>query len=223
MVKTATSGSDRGMRLVREESALLKNIRLARSEAANAFGSGQLLIEKAVVDARHVEMQVFGDRHGNVVHLGARDCSIQRRNQKVVEESPSPAVDDALRLKIGAVAVHHVGAGTVDFLLALDGAFYFLEMNTRLLRAVEETQLLGVTSNRDYLHAVLATEVFADGGFDTSFVGKHFLQQRIARHAPRHDTCWWQPSRCILMTRSGWRQNVRSLQNCWAGTARSRR
>lgn len=105
MVKAATSGGGRGMRLVREESTLLENIRSARSEAANAFGSGQLLIEKTVVDARHVEIQVFGDRHGNVIHLSERDCSIQRRNQKVVEESPSPAVDDALRLKIGAVAV----------------------------------------------------------------------------------------------------------------------
>ncbi len=138
MVKAAEGGGGRGMRLVHDAAALLENIRSARSEAANAFGSGQLLIEKAVVDARHVEIQVFGDRHGNVVHLGERDCSIQRRNQKVVEEAPSPAVDDALRLKMGAAAVaaakavNYVGAGTVEFLLDCDRNFYFLEMNTRL-------------------------------------------------------------------------------------------
>jgi geranyl-CoA carboxylase alpha subunit len=110
----------------------------ARSEAEGAFGNGQLLLERAVVGARHVEIQVFGDRHGNVVHLGERDCSIQRRNQKVVEESPSPAVSDELRRAMGeaavraARAVRYVGAGTVEFLLAGDGQFYFLEMNTRL-------------------------------------------------------------------------------------------
>ncbi|TAJ53619.1 MAG: ATP-grasp domain-containing protein [Nevskiaceae bacterium] len=138
MVKAAAGGGGRGMRLVFEEAALLENIRSARSEAENAFGSGQLLIEKAVMNARHVEIQVFGDRHGNVVHFGERDCSVQRRNQKVVEEAPSPAVDDALRLKMGAAAVaaakavNYVGAGTVEFMLARDGQFYFLEMNTRL-------------------------------------------------------------------------------------------
>jgi geranyl-CoA carboxylase alpha subunit len=138
MVKAAAGGGGRGMRLVHEAAALLENIRSARSESANAFGSGQLLIEKAVVDARHVEIQVFGDRHGQVIHLGERDCSIQRRNQKVVEEAPSPAVDQALRLKMGAAAVaaakavNYVGAGTVEFLLGSDGSFYFLEMNTRL-------------------------------------------------------------------------------------------
>lgn len=138
MVKAAAGGGGRGMRLVHDEAQLGDAIASARSEASNAFGSGQLLIEKAVIDARHVEIQIFGDRHGNVVHLGERDCSIQRRNQKVVEEAPSPAVDDALRARMGeaavaaAKAVNYVGAGTVEFLLAADGAFYFLEMNTRL-------------------------------------------------------------------------------------------
>ena len=138
MVKAAAGGGGRGMRLVHDQAELAAAIASARSEAANAFGSGQLLIEKAVIDARHVEIQVFGDRHGTVVHLGERDCSIQRRNQKVVEEAPSPAVDAALRQRMGAAAVaaakavNYVGAGTVEFLLAKDGAFYFLEMNTRL-------------------------------------------------------------------------------------------
>ena len=138
MIKAAAGGGGRGMRLVHEAAALLSSIQSARSEATNAFGDGQLLIEKAVVDARHVEIQVFGDRHGRVVHLGERDCSVQRRNQKVVEEAPSPAVGDDLRLRMGAAAVaaaravNYVGAGTVEFMLAGDGQFYFLEMNTRL-------------------------------------------------------------------------------------------
>src|SRR3546814_7401444 len=93
MVKAAAGGGGRGMRLVHDEAELATAITSARSEASNAFGSGQLLIEKAVVDARHVEIQVFGDRHGHVVHFGERDCSVQRRNQKVVEEAPIPAVD----------------------------------------------------------------------------------------------------------------------------------
>ncbi|MGH8460535.1 MAG: acetyl/propionyl/methylcrotonyl-CoA carboxylase subunit alpha [Stenotrophobium sp.] len=138
MIKAAAGGGGRGMRLVHEAGELLANIQSARSEAGNAFGSGQLLIEKAVMDARHVEIQVFGDRHGNVIHFGERDCSVQRRNQKVVEEAPSPAVDESLRLKMGAAAVaaakavNYVGAGTVEFMLARDRQFYFLEMNTRL-------------------------------------------------------------------------------------------
>ncbi len=138
MVKAAAGGGGRGMRRVVDAASLAESIRSARSEARNAFGDGQLLIEKAVVDARHVEIQVFGDRHGGLVHLGERECSVQRRNQKVVEEAPSPAVDVALRARMGeaavaaARAVNYVGAGTVEFLLGADGQFYFLEMNTRL-------------------------------------------------------------------------------------------
>ena len=138
MVKAAAGGGGRGMRLVTEEGKLQEAIQSARSEAKSAFGNGELLIEKAVVDARHVEIQVFGDSHGNVVYIGERDCSVQRRNQKVVEESPSPAVDEELRVAMGeaavaaAKAVDYVGAGTVEFLLGKDQAFYFLEMNTRL-------------------------------------------------------------------------------------------
>ena len=111
----------------------------ARREAESAFGSGELILEKAVVDARHVEIQVFADAHGNVIHLGERDCSVQRRHQKVIEEAPSPAVDADLRDAHGrrrrrrrAQAIGYRGAGTVEFLLGADGAFYFLEMNTRL-------------------------------------------------------------------------------------------
>lgn len=138
MVKAAAGGGGRGMRLVLEAQQLPAAIASARSEAAAAFGDGRLLIERAVMNGRHVEVQVFGDRHGNIVHLGERDCSVQRRHQKVVEECPSPAVDEALRARMGAAAVaaaqavRYVGAGTVEFMLAKDGQFYFLEMNTRL-------------------------------------------------------------------------------------------
>ncbi|HEY0137362.1 MAG TPA: acetyl-CoA carboxylase biotin carboxylase subunit, partial [Nannocystis sp.] len=138
LIKAAAGGGGRGMRKVTAESELTAAIRSARSEAASAFGSGELIVERAIVDGRHVEIQVFGDTHGNVIHLGERDCSVQRRHQKVVEESPSPAVDAALRERMGAAAVaaartiDYVGAGTVEFMLDASGEFYFLEMNTRL-------------------------------------------------------------------------------------------
>ena len=138
MVKAAAGGGGRGMRLVERDADLLEAIRTARAEAESAFGSGELILEKAVVDARHVEIQVFADAHGNVIHLGERDCSVQRRHQKVIEEAPSPAVNADLRNRMGAAAVAaartigYRGAGTVEFLLGADGAFYFLEMNTRL-------------------------------------------------------------------------------------------
>ena len=127
---------------------LASAIELARAEAQNAFGSGDLIIEKAVVNARHVEVQVFADRHGNTVHLGERDCSVQRRHQKVVEEAPCPVMTVELREAMGAAAVeaakavNYEGAGTVEFLLAEDGAFYFLEMNTRLQVEHPVTELI---------------------------------------------------------------------------------
>ncbi|MES2226543.1 MAG: acetyl-CoA carboxylase biotin carboxylase subunit [Pseudomonadota bacterium] len=138
MVKAAAGGGGRGMRLVADLAELPAALATARSEAANAFGSDELILERAVVEPRHVEVQVFADRHGQVIHLGERDCSIQRRHQKVFEEAPSPAVDAALRERMGAAAVaaakavQYVGAGTVEFLLDREGRFYFLEMNTRL-------------------------------------------------------------------------------------------
>ena len=138
MVKAAAGGGGRGMRLVHEASELESAIGLAQSEAQNAFGSSELIIEKAVVRPRHVEIQVFADKAGNTVYLGERDCSIQRRHQKVVEESPCPVMTSQLREAMGnaaveaAKAVGYVGAGTVEFLLDEAGEFYFLEMNTRL-------------------------------------------------------------------------------------------
>ena len=138
MVKAAAGGGGRGMRLVNDPAALPEALRLARSEAESAFGAGDLILERAVQNPRHVEFQVFADRHGNVIHLGERDCSVQRRHQKVIEEAPCPVMTPDLRARMGqaavdaARAVEYQGAGTVEFLLDQSGEFYFLEMNTRL-------------------------------------------------------------------------------------------
>ena len=138
LVKAAFGGGGRGMRVVHDPAALNDAVEGARREAASAFGDGTVFLERFVVDPRHVEVQILGDSHGEVVHLFERECSIQRRYQKIVEESPSPAVDEALRAELGAAAVAagkaigYTGAGTVEFVLDQDGKFYFLEVNTRL-------------------------------------------------------------------------------------------
>ncbi|MCG8421788.1 MAG: acetyl-CoA carboxylase biotin carboxylase subunit [Proteobacteria bacterium] len=138
LIKASAGGGGKGMRLVDQGDDFAAAFAGARREAEGAFGDGTLYLEKAIVRPRHVEIQVFADAHGNVVHLGERDCSIQRRHQKVIEEAPSPVVTGDLRRQMGESAVgaaracNYVGAGTVEFLLAQDGSYYFLEMNTRL-------------------------------------------------------------------------------------------
>jgi len=138
MVKASAGGGGRGMRRVDTPEGLPEALKLAVSEAQKAFGDGRMILERAIIEPRHVEIQVFADSHGNVVHLGERDCSVQRRHQKIVEEAPSPAVDETLRKRMGDAAVAvareigYTGAGTVEFLLDRAGHFYFMEMNTRL-------------------------------------------------------------------------------------------
>ena len=138
LIKAAAGGGGRGMRLVSSKAELEAGVQAARAEAVSAFGDGQLLLERALVGARHVEIQILADAHGKVVHLGERDCSVQRRHQKIIEEAPSPAVDASVRARMGAAAVTaagtvgYIGAGTVEFLLDASGEFYFLEMNTRI-------------------------------------------------------------------------------------------
>lgn len=138
MLKATGGGGGKGMRLVCSEQQLREGLPSARAEALKAFGNPQLMIEKAIIAPRHVEVQVFADTLGNVVHLGDRDCSIQRRHQKIIEEAPAPNLDPAIRQEIAqaaliaARAITYRGAGTVEFLVTPDGQFYFLEMNTRL-------------------------------------------------------------------------------------------
>jgi acetyl-CoA carboxylase biotin carboxylase subunit len=138
MLKAAAGGGGRGMRMVEREGDLADAFSSAQREALSAFGDGSVYLEKLIVNPRHIEVQVFGDTHGNIVHLNERECSIQRRNQKVIEEAPSPFVDPELRAKMGEVAVRaakavdYVGAGTCEFLVDENKKFYFLEMNTRL-------------------------------------------------------------------------------------------
>jgi len=138
MLKASAGGGGRGIRLVRAESELGESIESARREALNSFGDARLLVEKVVEGARHIEVQVLGDSHGNFVHLFERDCSLQRRNQKVIEECPAPGLDDVLRQRIFDAALRisrsigYQNAGTIEFLLSAGLDFYFLEMNTRL-------------------------------------------------------------------------------------------
>jgi len=138
IVKAAAGGGGKGMRVVNDRDQLQPGFSLAQNEALAAFGSGAVYLEKYLSRPRHVEIQVMGDQHGRVMHLHERDCSVQRRHQKLIEEAPSPALTPELRKAMGdaavrlASAVHYVGAGTVEFLVDEDGAFYFMEMNTRI-------------------------------------------------------------------------------------------
>ncbi len=138
MIKAVAGGGGRGMRAARNEASFLSAFHAARHEAEKAFGNGDVYIEKLIVNPHHIEFQIFGDNRGRVVHLGERDCSIQRRNQKVIEECPSPLMTDSLRKKMGHAAVRlaesvgYQNAGTIEFLVDNAGHFYFIEMNTRI-------------------------------------------------------------------------------------------
>ena len=138
IIKAAAGGGGKGMRVANDADDFARAFQLARSEALSAFGSGDVYVEKYLARPRHIEFQILGDSHGNVIHLGERDCSVQRRHQKLIEAAPSPAMTPELRQRMGddavrgAKAIDYVGAGTIEMLLDTDGSYYFMEMNTRI-------------------------------------------------------------------------------------------
>ena len=178
MLKAAAGGGGKGMRLVERAEDLAGAYERARSEAKSAFGDETVYLEKAIVEPRHIEIQVLGDRHGNVVHLFERDCSIQRRHQKVVEESPSPAevCTPELVEKMGEVAVRaakavgYYSAGTVEFLMNPSGEFYFLEMNTRLQVEHPITEL---TTGRDLVREMVRVAAGEELGYEQKDITRH--------------------------------------------------
>jgi len=166
MIKAVAGGGGKGMRLVTRPENLESGFEMARAEAEAAFSNGDLYVEKAVFEPRHVEIQILGDGKGHCIHLGERDCSTQRRHQKLIEESPSPAVDDELRLRMGSVAaqaaaaLNYGSAGTVEFLLDRDRNFYFMEMNTRIQVEHPVTEMVtGMDLVKEQLKTALGEEL----------------------------------------------------------------
>lgn len=189
ILKAVAGGGGRGMRVVRKQEELLAAYQAARSEAQQAFGSPDVYAERFLERPRHIEFQVLGDQHGKVIHLGERECSIQRRHQKLVEESPSPAVDPKLRREMGArvvKALQEVGytnAGTVEFLMDRDGSLYFIEMNTRIQVEHPVTELLtGVDLIKAQIR-IAAGEKMDEATGDVHFSG-HALECRINAEDP---------------------------------------
>jgi acetyl-CoA carboxylase biotin carboxylase subunit len=189
MIKAAAGGGGKGMRRVDSASDLANAFSAAQSEALRAFGNGEVYIEKLILNPRHIEIQIFGDEHGNVVYLGERECSVQRRHQKVIEEAPSPFVDPAMRQAMGETAVAiasaagYYNAGTVEFLVDADRKFYFLEMNTRLQVEHPVTELV---TGLDLVHLQILTAAGAQLPFiqsDLQLRG-HAIEVRIYAEDP---------------------------------------
>ena len=192
IIKATAGGGGKGMRVAWDEAELRSNYVAARTEAGAAFANDAVYIEKYLVNPRHVEIQLMGDHHGNVFHFGERDCSVQRRHQKLIEEAPSPAVDPALRRKMGEAAVRlarRVGyrsAGTVEFLLDEDGSFYFMEMNTRIQVEHPVTELVTGIDLMKWMIRVAADEPFDFTQEDVKVTG-HAIECRINAENPERD------------------------------------
>jgi acetyl-CoA carboxylase biotin carboxylase subunit len=189
ILKASAGGGGRGMRIVRAAPDLAQSFRAAQSEAQAAFGVSDVYVEKYVASPRHIEIQVMADSKGNVVHVGERECSIQRRHQKIIEEAPSLAVGEKLRRRMGrtaveaAAAVQYVNAGTIEFLLDKDGNYYFMEMNTRIQVEHGVTELVtGRDLVKEQLH-VAAGETLSFSQKDVTFAG-HALECRINAEDP---------------------------------------
>jgi geranyl-CoA carboxylase alpha subunit len=192
MIKAVAGGGGRGMRLVADATAFPQALRSARSEAQSAFGDATVILERAILDPRHIEIQVFGDRFGNAIHLGERDCSVQRRHQKLIEEAPSPVVSVELRARMGAVAVNAIksigyeGAGTLEFLLDQNSEFYFMEMNTRLQVEHPVTEAITGLDLVELQLRVAGGEPLGLTQADIKFSG-HAIEVRLCSEDAAHD------------------------------------
>jgi len=215
LIKAVAGGGGRGMRVVRQSKEFDEALASARREAQSSFGDAGVLLEKFVERGRHVEIQVFADAHGNTIHLGERDCSAQRRRQKVIEEAPSPAVNEDLRARMGADAVaaarsvNYLGAGTVEFLLDDEGAYYFLEMNTRL--QVEHPVTEEITGlNLVQLQFAIAAGDFLPLTQDDISLDGHAVELRLYAEDPLNGfapqsgrIAWFEPEDASLRVDSG--------------------
>ncbi len=192
MVKAVAGGGGRGIRLVAGEAAFADSLRQARSEALSAFGDGAIMLEKAIVDARHIEVQVFGDRYGHGVHMGERDCSVQRRRQKLIEETPSPALSAELRTRMCEASVRAVqamsyeGAGTLEFLVDGLDNFYFMEMNTRLQVEHCVTEAVTGLDLVEWQLRIAAGEPLPLSQKEIAFNG-HAIEVRLCAEAPERE------------------------------------
>jgi acetyl-CoA carboxylase biotin carboxylase subunit len=195
IIKASAGGGGKGMRVARDADDFARSFQLARSEALSAFGNGDVYVEKYLERPRHIEFQILGDKHGNVIHLGERDCSVQRRHQKLIEEAPSPAVTPKLREAMGrdavagAKAIDYVGAGTIEMLLDTDGSYYFMEMNTRIQVEHPVTEMLtGVDLVKEQIRVAAGERLSIR---ETPALRGHVIECRINAEDPARN---FQPS-----------------------------